>query len=142
MGRRASWRVRPGIGGSGRGCSGRGYSERGAATFVMIAVMVVVVSFAFAGMVVGRYLVAGHRAQQAADLAALSGAAVFERGDAVCPRVRAIAVANGADLVTCDQVGDQLDFVVTARVRVEVEPAMLPGLPRSMEATAYAGKES
>jgi secretion/DNA translocation related TadE-like protein len=105
----------------------------------MVGVLAVVMSLAFAGMVIGRYLVASHGAQQAADQAALSGAAAVQHGGAACPRVKAMAAANGAELVGCDQVGDQLDFVVTARVRVAVDAARVPGLPRAMEATAYAG---
>ena len=118
-------------------------SERGTATFVMLGVLAVVLAVAAAGMVVGGYLVAVHRARAAADLAALSGAAAFQHGGAACPKARAIALSNGADLVVCDQVGDQLDFVVTARVRVRIGSEWaLPGLPKSVEAIAYAGTES
>lgn len=120
-------------------------SERGAATFVVVAVMAVVISLAVAGLVLGGYLVAEHRAQQAADLAALGGAVEFERGGSVCARARTVAVANGGRLLSCSQVGDQLDFVVTARVRVSTgwsRLAGLPGLPSSVEAVAYAGAMS
>lgn len=116
-------------------------SERGAATFVMLGVLAVVISLAMAGMILGAYVVAIHRAKTAADLAALSGAAEFERGGSACPVVRKTAERNDATLVSCDQVGDQLDFVITARVRVTIGRTA-PGLPRSVEAIAYAGAES
>jgi secretion/DNA translocation related TadE-like protein len=116
-------------------------SERGAATLVMLGVLAVVVTLAVAGMIIGGYVVAVHRARAAADLAALSGAAEFVRGGAPCPAVRRATGENQAMLVDCDQVGDQLDFVITARVRVAIGRTV-PGLPRSVEAVAYAGAES
>jgi secretion/DNA translocation related TadE-like protein len=116
-------------------------SERGAATFVMLGVLAVVISLAVAGMLVGAYVVAIHRARAGADLAALSGAAAFELGGAACRTAGRTASENRVELVTCDQVGDQLDFVVTARVRVPIGRSM-PGLPRSVEAIAYAGADS
>jgi secretion/DNA translocation related TadE-like protein len=116
-------------------------SERGAATFVMLGVLAVVISLAVAVMILGGYVVAVHRARTAADLAALSGAAEFARGGEPCPVARRAAVENQAKLVSCDQVGDQLDFVITARVRVAIGQTV-PGLPRSVEAVAYAGAES
>lgn len=116
--------------------------ERGTATFVMLGVLAVVLAVAAAGMVVGGYLVTLHRARATADLAALSGATAFQHGGPPCAKARAIAMSNGADLVACDQVGDQLDFVVAARVRVRIGLSGLPGLPKSVEAIAYAGTES
>jgi secretion/DNA translocation related TadE-like protein len=116
-------------------------SERGAATFVMLGVLTVVISLAVAGMLLGAYVVAVHQARVGADLAALSGAAAFEQGGAACRTAGRTAGENHVDLITCDQVGDQLDFVVTARVRVSVGRS-LPGLPRSVEAIAYAGADS
>ena len=113
-------------------------SQRGAATFVMAAVIAVVVFLAVAGLLVGGYLVAAHRARAAADLAALSGAAAYAQGAPVCPVIRRIAADNRAEVVGCGQVGDQLDFVVTARVRVRVDIGGSP-FPRYVDAVAYAG---
>ena len=116
-------------------------SQRGAATLVMVGVLAVVMSMAMAGMLLGAYVVAVHRARVGADLVALSGAAAFEQGGAACRTAERTASENRVELITCDQVGDQLDFVVTARVRVPVGRSM-PGLPRSVEAIAYAGTDS
>ena len=63
-------------------------SERGAATFVMVGVLAVVISLAVAGLLLGGYVVAIHRARSGADLVALSGAAAFEQGAAACPVAR------------------------------------------------------
>ncbi len=116
-------------------------SERGAATFVMVGVLAVVISLAVAGLLLGGYVVAIHRARSGADLVALSGAAAFEQGAAACPVARRTAADNRVELVSCDLVGDQLDFVVTARVRVVIGQS-IPGLPRSVEAIAFAGVDS
>jgi len=116
-------------------------SERGAATFVVAGVLAVVMSLAVAGMLLGGYVVAVHRARAGADLVALSGAAAFEQGGAACRSAGRTASENRVELVTCNQVGDQFDFVVTARVRVPIGRPM-PGLPRFVEAIAYAGADS
>jgi secretion/DNA translocation related TadE-like protein len=107
----------------------------------MVGVLAVVMSMAMAGMLLGAYVVAVHRARVGADLVALSGAAAFEQGGAACLTAERTASENRVELITCDQAGDQLDFVVTARVRVPVGRSM-PGLPRSVEAIAYAGTDS
>ncbi len=119
----------------------RSTSERGAATFVMVGVLAVVISLALAGTIMGGHVVAIHRARSAADLAALSGAAAFAQGGDACRAAGRTATSNGASLLSCDRVGDQLDFVVTARVRVGIGRSTLR-MPRSVEAIAYAGAES
>ena len=91
------------------------------------------------GYVVAGYLVSHHRARSAADLAALSGAAVHARGEDACDQARRIARRNGARVTRCDQVGDSVDFVVTVRVVVEVG-VRSPGLPRRVQAEAHAGR--
>ena len=80
-------------------------------------------------MLISGYLLGYHRARAAADLAALSGAAAIQQGRDGCAEARRLAAANGARLADCDQVGDQVDFVITVRVTVAVRSRM-PGLPR------------
>jgi secretion/DNA translocation related TadE-like protein len=114
-------------------------NERGSATVLMAAIMGLVVTLGGAAMVIAGYLVGHHRARSAADLAALSGAAAHVRGQDVCAEARRIARQNGAKAIRCNWVGDDIDFVVTVRTSVST-PSGLPGLPRSVEAEAYAGR--
>lgn len=113
--------------------------ERGSATVLMAAIMGVVVTLGAAAMVVAGYLVAHHQARSAADLAALSGAAAYSRGADACNHARRVSRQNGAELTSCTRVGDEVDFVVTARTTVPVRIG-LPGLPRNVEAEAHAGR--
>jgi secretion/DNA translocation related TadE-like protein len=115
--------------------------ERGSAAVLMVAIMGVVVTLGAAAMVITGYLIGHHRARAAADLAALSGAAAYVRGQDACDQARQIARKNGAKLISCIRVGDDLDFVVTVRTAVPA-PSRLPGLPRTAEAEAHAGRLS
>jgi secretion/DNA translocation related TadE-like protein len=105
----------------------------------MAAIMGVVVTLGAASMVIAGYLVGHHRARSAADLAALSGAAAFARGEDACDHARRIAPQNGAKVISCTRVGDEIDFVVTVRTAVPARSG-LPGLPRTVEAEAHAGR--
>jgi secretion/DNA translocation related TadE-like protein len=74
-----------------------------------------VVLLAGAVTVAGGLLVARHRAQGAADLGALAGAArAFEGETAACAAAERIAGANGASVIACRVEG--LDVVLTVRV--------------------------
>jgi secretion/DNA translocation related TadE-like protein len=116
----------------------RGTDERGAASILMIGLMGVVIMLGSAAIVIAGYLGANHRARGAADLAALSGAAAFQEGRDPCAQADRTARGNGAIARHCDQVGDQIGFVVTVRVAVPIR-LRIPGLPRTVEAEAYAG---
>jgi secretion/DNA translocation related TadE-like protein len=105
----------------------------------MAAIMGVVVALGVAAMVIAGYLVGHHRARAAADLAALSGAVAHASGDDACAQARRIAPQNGARVTSCTLVGDDIDFVVTVRTAVSVR-SRLPGLPRTVEAEAHAGR--
>jgi secretion/DNA translocation related TadE-like protein len=115
-----------------------GRTDGGSASVLMIGVMAVVMLISFAAMVVAGYLVSVHRARGAADLAALSGAAAYQQGQDACPAARQAARRNGGAVVDCSQVGDLVDFVVSVRVRMDVQ-TWIPGLPSSVVATAHAG---
>ena len=69
-------------------------------------------------MVICGYLLGYHRARAAADLAALSGAVAYQQGRDGCAEARRLASVNGAGLAACEDVGDQVDFVITVRVTV------------------------
>jgi secretion/DNA translocation related TadE-like protein len=116
-------------------------TEHGSGSILMVGVLCVVLMFGLAAVWVSGYLVAGHRARAAADLAALSGAAAFASGADSCGAARRNAESNTAVGVSCQQVGDQLDFVVTVEVEVPVQ-SRVAGLPRSVRAKASAGAVS
>jgi secretion/DNA translocation related TadE-like protein len=108
----------------------RGRDDRGSATVWALAAGSVVVSFALAVAAVGAAIVSRHRAQAAADLAALAGAlAALDGDDVACQRATVIATANGADLTGCEVEG--LDVVVTVQ--------SMPTLIGSARASARAG---
>ncbi len=80
----------------------------------MVAVLVTVT---LGGALIGSAVVARHRAQSAADLAALAAAARVAAGPAVaCGEARAVAGAMHATVRGCDI--DQLDVIVTVAVPV------------------------
>jgi secretion/DNA translocation related TadE-like protein len=100
----------------------------------LLAVGLVLLAAGLAGAAVGAAHVARHRAQSAADLAALAGAArAIEGSSAACARATELATANGARLTRCEL--DGLDLTVA----VEVTPAPVTGLDRAATATARAG---
>ena len=104
----------------------------------MVGIMMVVLALSMTAICIAGYLLAAHRVRAAADLAALSGASAFASGADACAAARSNAKANNAQVLSCQQVGDVMDFVVTVRAEVEVDLAV-PGLPRELRATAYAG---
>ena len=80
----------------------------------MVAVLLCVTG---AGVYLGSVVAARHRAQAAADLAALAAAARLPSGvAAACARATEVAHAMRVDDVQCGV--DGLDVVVTARVAV------------------------
>jgi secretion/DNA translocation related TadE-like protein len=100
----------------------------------LAAVGLVLVAAGVAGSAVGIATVAHHRARNAADLGALAGAArVVEGRDAACQSAADIASANRARLVSCAV--DGWEIVVT----VEVAAHPLPGMTRTVAASARAG---
>jgi secretion/DNA translocation related TadE-like protein len=100
---------------------------------VLAAGMVMVLA-ALAVSTIGAAIVARHRAQQAADLAALAGAAYALTGEAAaCARAAELVSLNGASLVSCRLDGP--DLIVSAAIR----PAGPPVLTRPATASARAG---
>lgn len=87
----------------------------------MVAAWMVVVLLWATGVAayLGSAVVARHRAQAAADLAALAAAARLTSGsDAACAHAAVVARAMRVDDIGC--VVDGLDVVITARVAVVV----------------------
>ncbi|MGH3675804.1 MAG: Rv3654c family TadE-like protein [Mycobacterium sp.] len=107
--------------------SSRLCGDRGSATLVAVAVMAVLLAVTVGGFYIGSAVIARHRAQAAADLAALAAAARLPAGsDAACGEASAIADAMGVAVADC--VADGLDVVVTiaagpARAAARAGPA-------------------
>ena len=108
--------------------------DRGGATVLVLAIGLVTVLIAIASAAVGAAIVARHRAQSAADLAALAGALdALDDVEVACARAGEIAARNGGHLIACHV--DGLDVVVT----VEVRPAGLAAMAGTARASARAG---
>jgi secretion/DNA translocation related TadE-like protein len=112
----------------------QGGRDRGSATILVLAVGLVTVLLGVAVAAAGAAIVARHRAQGAADAAALAGAAVAVDGEvAACAVATDVATANGAQLVHCGL--DGWDVVVTVQVR----PAGSAAVAGVSTASARAG---
>ena len=112
--------------------------EQGSGTLLVAGVVLVAMVITAVGLLVGGLAVAQRGAANAADLAALSGAAEHAKGQDSCAAARRIAAQNGAALSTCKVSGDGLDFVVS--VTVERELRLPLGLSPTVRASAEAGR--
>lgn len=109
-------------------------SDRGSASVWLLAVGLVITVVALAGAALGAAQVTTHRAQTAADMGALAGAARAAHGrSAACARAAELAAANGGRLARCDLAG--LELTVTVAVD---RPAVLGPGP-AVRASARAG---
>ena len=105
--------------------------ERGSATVWLLAAGLLTVLVGGGLAAAGAAVVARHRAQAAADLGALAGAAYGLDGPtSACRRAELIVRANGARMLRCELHG--VDVIVTAQVRAK-------GLGGYARATARAG---
>ncbi|BBY06010.1 Rv3654c family TadE-like protein [Mycobacterium noviomagense] len=92
-------------------------AEDGAATVLAAAMVAVLLCVTGGGVYLGSAVVARHRAQAAADLAALSAAARVPAGvEAACARASLLVRRMRADQIDCWVQG--LDVVVTVEVAV------------------------
>jgi len=113
-------------------------SESGSAS-VLVAVLVGVLAMvALLGAAGAGVLVAHRRASAAADLAALAAAEALGPGRAgtrACPAAGRVSAANGAELTSCQVLGDDV------LVRVGVERSIM-GWSLTVPARARAGPVS
>ena len=80
--------------------------DRGLATVVAAGVIGIVGLLLGAVLVLGSAVATRHRAENAADLAALAGSADAARGrEPACATAREVAERNGATLVRCTWIG-------------------------------------
>jgi secretion/DNA translocation related TadE-like protein len=81
--------------------------------------MAVLLSITVACVYVGAAVIARHRAQAAADLAALAAAGILAHGpDAACAHATVVAQAMRSAVADCEV--DELDVVVTVDVAVSL----------------------
>ena len=80
----------------------RDRDERGAGTVLAVAMLGLLVTVTLATSGVVGVVAAHRRAQSAADLAALAGAAAVQDGADACARAGQIAARNSASLRSCD----------------------------------------
>jgi secretion/DNA translocation related TadE-like protein len=96
--------------------------------------MAVLLSITIGGVYVGSAVIARHRAQAAADLAAVAAAVHLGDGAGIaCSQASALARAMGAAVAQC--VVEDLDVVITVETRVPL--GRISGRPA--RATARAG---
>jgi secretion/DNA translocation related TadE-like protein len=92
-------------------------ADRGSASLVAVAMMAVLLAFTVGGVYVGSAVIARHRAQAAADLAALAAAGRLAEGaDAACAQASVVAQAMRTAVTQC--VVEDLDVVVTVEAPV------------------------
>jgi len=120
------------------GTRGLARGEGGSASVLMVGVVGVVIALSSAALIIAGYAVSYHRARAAADLGALSAAAVFQQGRDTCAQATLTAKQHGAQVERCDVVGDAIDFVVTVRVSLATR-TRIPQLPKTVTAEAHAG---
>ncbi|MGE2732846.1 Rv3654c family TadE-like protein [Mycolicibacterium vaccae] len=113
--------------------SSRACDEQGAASVVGAAAIAAIVAVTAAVGSVGAAVVARHRAQAAADLAAYSAAVRLTAGpEAACATARSVTDAVAAAVTGCRV--DDLDVIVDVAVAVN-----LPWSPGPARAVARAG---
>ena len=114
------------------GPAGR-HGQRGSASLLVVTLSGLVLLIGLAAAFVTATAAAHRRAQSAADLAALAGAVARQRGDDACGGAADMAGGNGAELVTCELLGDDV------RVTVRVPSPELAGHTWEVLARARAG---
>lgn len=93
--------------------------DTGAGTVWVLAFIAIIWLTGAAGMAIGGVRTTRHRADAAADLAALAGAAhVSDGASAACARARSIAADSGARMSRCAVKGRTVDVSVTMALRV------------------------
>jgi secretion/DNA translocation related TadE-like protein len=139
--------VRPSAGSYARPRSGaksrnpaQGVDQLGSGSILMIGVMGALSLFGLGVMCMATYLAAVHHVRGAADLAALSGAVAVQGGEDGCAASRRVARANETSLLTCDRVGDAVDFVISVKLVGSVR-LDIPGLPTKIIGSAHAGPQ-
>jgi secretion/DNA translocation related TadE-like protein len=111
-------------------------SDEGSASVVVVGLCAVLLSAVLGALALGSAVVARHRAESAADLAALAAADVVlgRAGGTPCGRAESVLAAHGARSAGCAVAGDG-SVTVTAVVR----PGGVVGALGEARASARAG---
>ncbi|WP_182347318.1 Rv3654c family TadE-like protein [Tomitella gaofuii] len=109
----------------------RAHGDTGSATVFAAFGMLALLTFTVLCVQVGGAMVARHRAQAAADLAALAAATALADGGGACAAARTVAGRNGARVSACTVEGRTVLVHATA-------PLPLRGLPGPSDAGAVA----
>ncbi|WP_232248106.1 Rv3654c family TadE-like protein [Streptacidiphilus rugosus] len=106
------------------------WNDVGSATVWLVGLLLLVSLAATAALGVAGAVAARHRAESAADLAALAAAGrlLLDPGEA-CARAAVIASAQGATLRSCTIRADALEDSVEVEVTVPTGITLVPGLP-------------
>lgn len=110
--------------------------DEGSATVWTLGLAVLMMAFVYSVLLVCVAVGARHRAEAAADLAALAGASAAQAGDDGCAAAARVATANVALLSRC-VVGT--DRTVTVEVQIVLPRALSRWSPGPTRATARAG---
>lgn len=104
--------------------------ERGVGSLLVALVVLFVFALSLAATWFGVARAAAVRLQGAADLAALAGAEAQRLHRQACEAVRASAAANTGRVTRCEVTGDEVEFVVSVELTVEVRfgPVQLSNL--------------
>lgn len=103
----------------GAGAAARCPADRGNATVLTAIGGAAMLALLIIALQVGSAVIIRHRAEAAADLAALAGAAQLLFGqDSACGQAGSIAAANGGRLDACELLGQDLRVVVSVQARV------------------------
>ncbi|GGM05321.1 Rv3654c family TadE-like protein [Nakamurella endophytica] len=112
-------------------------SDAGVATIPAAVAMTVLIALTGVLVHLGAAAIARHRAEAAADLGALAGAAkVLDGAAAACSAASALVARNGARLVECDLQGWDVVVRAEAAAAVGVLSATVVGRARAGPVTA------
>lgn len=116
--------------------------DRGSASIWVLACSALVLVIGVIGAVRTSAVLARHRAESAADLAALAAAGQIGVSEQMCAAARSIAAANGAHVLRCTPAvaADGRSGTVTVRVEVRVHLPVVG--TRAAVASARAGRVS
>ena len=115
-------------------------AERGSATIWVLACCALVMLVGFLGVARTQAVLARHRADAAADLAALAGAGRIGVGGDVCGVASALAAANGAAVGSCAVRLAADGRSGTVRVQVAITVHLPIAGTRTVIASARAGR--
>ncbi|MGI8762265.1 MAG: Rv3654c family TadE-like protein [Jatrophihabitantaceae bacterium] len=116
--------------------------ERGSASIWVLGCGALVIAVALAATLRGFAVLARHRAESAADLAALAAAARIGIASDACASAARVAAANGAAIQACvpSLATDGRSGAVLIRLRLRIELPVV-GV-RDVTASARAGREA